>query len=239
MSAGYALIGGGAGQLGTAVADRLLRAGRKVVVLDLAGPALPGVEFHETDLADETATGERVRLLLDRLGAPEVLVLCQGWSPKGPDGEPVAEAEVSAALFRQVIDVNLTSCFLLTRTIVPAMAAAGRGRVVLVGSTAADTGRTTAGAAYAAAKAGLAALTRLFAVRYGRDGVLVNTVAPGKIANPGWAGSGASTAAYVADIPLGRLADKDEVAEVVTFLVSDRNTYLTGQTVIVDGGRLA
>ncbi|GAA2229347.1 MULTISPECIES: SDR family NAD(P)-dependent oxidoreductase [Kitasatospora] len=239
MSDGYAVISGGSGHLGSAVAARLLAEGRRVVVLDRVPPRAQGAEFHQTDLADEQATDERLARLLELRGAPDGLVMCQGWSPKGPDGRPLPEAEVPAALFRQVLDANLTSCFLLMRTLVPAMAEAGRGRVVAVGSAAAHTGRTTAGAAYAAAKAGLAAMVSTFAVRHGGDGVLINTVAPGKVANPDWPDSAEEIDRYRREIPVGRLAHKEEVADLIAFLVSDRNSYLTGQTVIVDGGRLA
>jgi 3-oxoacyl-[acyl-carrier protein] reductase len=235
----YAIVSGGAGYLGSAVSARLREQGLHVVVLDRIAPSIAGVDFVEVDLADEATTDAGLRRLLAERGAPAALVMCQGWSPKGQDGRAPAESDVSAALFRQVLDANLTSCFLLLRTLVPAMAEAGSGRVVAVGSTAAQTGRTTAGVAYASAKAGLAAAMRSFAVRYGARGVLLNTVAPGKVDNPDWPDSPEGIAAYRREIPMGRLADKDEVADVIAFLVSDRNSYLTGQTVTVDGGRLA
>ena len=118
------------------------------------------------------------------------------------------------------------------------MAAAGTGRVVAIGSAAAHTGRTTAGSAYAAAKAGVAALVRTFGARYAPQGVLINDVSPGKIANPNWPDYPEAIARYRQEIPMGRLAEAGEVADAIAFLLSHRNTYITGQTVIVDGGRL-
>lgn len=239
---GYAVVAGGAGFLGAAVVERLVAEGRPVVVLDRVPPrrgAPAGVHYVELDLADEEWLDAALTRLLAERGAPAALVACQGWSPKGDDGFAVPEEQVVADLFRRVLDANLTSTYLLLQRLVPAMAAAGAGRVALVGSAAAHTGRTTAGAAYAAAKAGLTALVRVFAVRYGPHGVLVNDLSPGKVANPSWSDAPEAVDRYRQEIPVGRLAEAAELADLLTFLVSARNTYLTGQTVIVDGGRLA
>ncbi|MGW1597181.1 SDR family NAD(P)-dependent oxidoreductase [Streptomyces sp. NPDC002343] len=236
---GYTVVSGGAGFLGSALTDRLLAEGRTVVVLDREPPRHPGAVPVLVDLADETALEKVLDRLLTERGAPAHLVMCQGWSPKGGDGAAIEEEEMPAGLFRQTLDANLTSCFLLLRALVPAMADRGRGRVVAVGSAAAHTGRTTATSAYAAAKAGVAALVRTFAVRYAHRGVLVNTVAPGKIDNPGWPDAPDAVARYRTEIPLGRLADAAEVADAIAFLLSSGNTYITGQTLIIDGGRLS
>ncbi len=238
-ASGYAVVAGGSGFLGTAVAERLSAAGYEVVVLDRAAPRRPGTHWIETELTDEAAVGAAVSRLLAERGAPAALALCQGWSPKGPDGRPTPEEQVPLEEFRQVLEVNLISCYLLLRAFAPAMAEAGAGRVALIGSAAARTGRTTAGAAYAAAKAGLEALARGFAVRYGPHRVLINCVAPGKITNPAWPDAPEAVARYQQQIPAGRLAEAEEIAEVIAFLLSNSNSYLTGQTLIVDGGRLA
>ncbi|WP_328345249.1 SDR family NAD(P)-dependent oxidoreductase [Streptomyces violaceus] len=235
---GYTVVTGGAGFLGSAVTDRLLADGQRVVVLDRETPARPEAHAFQVDLADEAALERVLGRLLEERGAPGALALCHGWSPKGADGSRIPETDVPADLFRQVIDANLTSCFVLLRTLVPAMAAAGTGRVVAIGSAAAHTGRTTAGSAYAAAKAGVAALVRTFGARYAPQGVLINDVSPGKIANPNWPDSPEAIARYRQEIPMGRLAEAGEVADAIAFLLSHRNTYITGQTVIVDGGRL-
>lgn len=235
----FAVVAGGSGFLGTAVAARLRTEGREVVVLDRTRPPSPDTAWIEVDLADETAVSAAILRLRGERGAPGALVLCQGWSPKGPDGRAVPEEQVPADVFRQVLDVNLTSCYLLLRGLMPTMAEAGGGHVVAVGSAAALTGRTTAGAAYAASKAGVAALVRSFAVRYGPQNVLVNAIAPGKIVNPSWPDAPEAVARYREQIPVGRLGSTEEMAEAIAFLISTRNTYLTGQTLIVDGGRLA
>ncbi|MFJ4695462.1 SDR family NAD(P)-dependent oxidoreductase [Streptomyces sp. NPDC088766] len=235
----YSVVSGGSGFLGSAVTERLLAEGHHVVVLDRTPPRHPEAVLIEVDLADESALEKALGRLLAERGAPAGLVMCHGWSPKAEDGSTIPENEVPAELFRQVLDTNLTSCFLLLRTLVPAMAATGSGRVVAVGSAAAHTGRTTAGSAYAAAKAGVAALVRTFGVRYAHQGVLINDVSPGKIANPDWPDSPQAIAHYRQEIPVGRLAEAAEVADAISFLLSPLNSYITGQTVIVDGGRLS
>jgi NAD(P)-dependent dehydrogenase (short-subunit alcohol dehydrogenase family) len=237
---GLAIVAGGSGVLGSQVTGRLVGAGHRVVVLDRAPcPAADRVAHLPVDLTDETEVDRVLRSVAERYGIPRVLVNCQGWSPKSPDGGPEPDESLTARSFLRVLDVNLVSCFLTMRTVVPMMVAAGGGRVINVSSTAARTGRTTASPAYAAAKAGVDALTRSFAVRYGPSGVLVCAVAPGKFANPQWPDDPSAVDRYRRDIPLGRLATPAEIAGVIVFLASRDNTYLTGHTVTVDGGRLA
>lgn len=236
----WAIVAGGAGQLGRRVSRGLLDDGHRVLVLDLAaiepGEGLAGTTV---DLTDEDAVQAAVTDGVARWGAPTVLVNCHGWSPKGPDGRAADAAAMPADEFMAVLRVNLLGCYLTMRAVVPVMAAAGGGRVVNVASTAGRTGRTTASAAYAAAKSGVEALTRSFAGAYGERGVLVTAVAPGKFASPGWVDDPTALAAYTADIPLGRLAEPDDIASVIRFLASPRNSYLTGHTMVIDGGRLA
>lgn len=237
---GLAIVAGGAGELGRRVARDLLGDGHRVLVLDLVAVE-PGERLASTtvDLTDENAVQAAVTDGVARWGSPAVLVNCQGWSPKGRDGLAAGAAAMPAGEFMAVLGVNLLGCYLTMKAVVPVMAAAGGGRVVNVGSASGRTGRTTASAAYAAAKAGVEALTRSFAAAYGDRGVLVTAVAPGKFASPGWSDHPAALADYTADIPLGRLADPDDIAAVIRFLVSARNNYITGHTMLIDGGRLA
>lgn len=237
MTDGYTVIAGGAGNLGRVLARRIMATGEDVVVLDRHPSGSPGAVDIAVDLVDDEAVRVTLEALTAQRGAPRALVNAQGWSPK-PGGSAAAEA-VEPKLFREVIEVNLTSCYTTMRVLLPVMAQRGSGRVVNVGSAAAYTGRTTATSAYSAAKAGLDALTRSFAVEYASRGVLVCGVAPGKFASPGWVDDAAAVEHYRSEIPVGRLASVDEVSEAILFLASSRNTYITGQTVVVDGGRLA
>jgi 3-oxoacyl-[acyl-carrier protein] reductase len=87
-------------------------------------------------------------------------------------------------------------------------------------------------------KAAVAALPRLLATQLASSNVLINAVAPGKFVNPNWPGDPVETKRYAATVPLGRLASTEEVAALIGFLSSEANTYLTGQTILQDGGRL-
>lgn len=235
-----AIVTGGAGCLGSEVSRGLISDGHHVLVLDRAGhqPA-ENLTSAVVDLTDEDGVRSAVDVGTARHGAPAVLVTCHGWSPKGPDGRAAAGAAMPAEDFLAVLRVNLLGCYLAMKAVVPAMAAAGGGRVVNVSSTSGLTGRTTASPAYAAAKAGIDALTRSFAAEYGDRGVLVSAIAPGKFRNPGWADDPEAVAGYTGDIPLGRLAEPAEIGAAIRFLVSADNTYLTGHTMVIDGGRLA
>ncbi|MEN3280556.1 MAG: hypothetical protein V7607_1696 [Solirubrobacteraceae bacterium] len=232
-----AIVAGGSGQLGTRVAQRLLDRGEQVLVLDRVAPSLAHSSLHhiEIDLTDEAAM-TKVRA---GCPVPSVLVNCQGWSPKDEAGVAVAEDVLSAHDFMAVVESNLLSCFLILREFVPAMARSVGGHVVNVSSTSARTGRSPASIAYSAAKAGVDALTKRFAVRYAASNVIVCGVAPGKLANSRWPATTDVIDAYRDETPLGRLVGHDDVADLIVFLASERNAHLTGQTVIVDGGRLA
>ena len=235
-----AIVAGGAGLLGRLVVERLRTTATHVIVLDVTGTAggRPNVTELTVDLTDEHQLQDALSVV-DDLGRVTVLVNAQGRSPKRSDGVAPSVEDISVEDFTTVLSDNLTSSFLTMREIVPRMASGGGGRVVNVGSTAAHTALTTANGGYAAAKAGVEVLTALFARQYGPAGVLVSCVAPGKFANPAWPGDPKQTAAYADEVPLGRIAEAREVADAIVFLGSEQNTYVTGTTLIVDGGRLA
>jgi acetoacetyl-CoA reductase/3-oxoacyl-[acyl-carrier protein] reductase len=145
---------------------------------------------------------------------------------------------MSTASWRRVLDVNLTGPFLMMRAAIPAMRAAGWGRIVNVASINAERGK--AGQAnYAASKAGLIALTRTAARELGPRGITVNAVAPGFIET-------AMTAALpeairrraVEESALGRLGKPEDVAAAIVFLSSEAAGHVTGQVLRVDGGQL-
>jgi NAD(P)-dependent dehydrogenase (short-subunit alcohol dehydrogenase family) len=237
----WGIVAGGSGALGSAVTAGLVRHGHRILVLDrVAGrDTSDEVCYEVVDLVDDKQVAAVVGGAIARWAAPSVLVNCQGWSPKDDQGLAITDEDMSAELFSAALQVNLLTAFLTMREVIPRMAESGGGHVVNVSSAAARTGRTTAASVYAAAKAGVEALTRHFAVQYGAAGVLVCTVAPGKFINPDWPDNSELVDAYQAEIPLGRRATPAEIAETILFLASPANTYLTGQTVLVDGGRLS
>lgn len=146
-------------------------------------------------------------------------------------------AELGVRDWRETYDVNTTAPFLLIRHFAPRMAAAGGGRIVNVSSSYSLVARRGR-AAYSASKAALNALTRTAALEFAVSRVLVNAVCPGFVDTDLTRANNTPEQldALRSGIPLDRLASPEEVAEAVFFLGSDANTYMTGQTIVVDGG---
>jgi len=218
-SARKILITGGARGIGAAIAARLRADGHEV--------RTPTRE--EVDLS----VPESIDTFLGRDGEDSVDVLINN------AGINILRSieEIDAAAWQAMMQVNLTAALRLTQAYAPRMAARGWGRILNVASIFAVVTRERRGA-YSMTKAALAALTRTAAVEFGPNGVLVNALAPGYVDtdltrqnNPPEALKAIESA-----IPLRRMAQAGELAEVAAFLVSGRNTYLTGQTVLVDGG---
>lgn len=214
-----ALVTGGARGIGAAIAARLQEAGYRVIApprtaLDLASPA--SIDAYLASHGSET-----VDVLVNNAGINTLRAI----------------PEIDANTWGEMLQVNLSAALQLTQAFAPGMAERGWGRILNVVSIFALVTRERR-AAYSMTKAALAALTRTAAVEFGPRGVLVNALAPGYVDteltrrnNPPDA-----IAAIEASIPLRRMAQASELAEVATFLVSDANSYLTGQTVVVDGG---
>jgi 3-oxoacyl-[acyl-carrier protein] reductase len=211
-------ITGGTRGIGAAIARRFEREGFSVVAptrgdLDLADPK--GVE---TWIAKR---GIEADVLVNNAG----------------ENVPASIEDVTLAHFERTLAVNLTSAFLLLRAAAPRMVARGFGRVVNVSSCWSLLGRRGR-APYAASKAALDALTRTAALEYGVGGVLVNSVCPGFVDTELTRrnNSPEEMARVAEQTALGRLARPEEVAELAFWLGSEKNTYVTGQMVVVDGG---
>jgi NAD(P)-dependent dehydrogenase (short-subunit alcohol dehydrogenase family) len=189
--------------------------------------------------ADPTAEGGPEALVgqvLDRFGRLDVLVNNAGAGQLGPS-ETLARED-----WQRIIDVDLSGAFFCAQAAARPMLAAGRGVIVNVTSLTGHVGLARR-AAYSAAKHGLEGLTKTLGAEWARRGVRVMSVAPGYVATELLAGTmkaGGFTFEEVAGrTPLGRLAEPAEVARVVAFLVSDDAAYLTGSSVLVDGGWVA
>jgi 3-oxoacyl-[acyl-carrier protein] reductase len=241
-----ALVTGAARGLGAAIATRLAAAGHPVVLADV----LEGVEAtaarlreggHQAravrlDVAAEAAVNALPQTLGDWWPRLSVLVNNAGISPK-VDGRKRKVVEIPLEEWNRVFAVNLTGPFLLSKLCIPVMQAHGWGRIVMITSQAAHVPSTITGAYYGASKAALMGFARNLAVELGPDGITVNSVAPGRIMSDMVAGAAPGmNEAFLARIPLGRLGQPEDVAEVVAFLVSDAAAYLTGTTIDVGGG---
>lgn len=247
LSDKVSLVTGGAIGLGKTIALRLAAEGARVVVNDYARlqEAKALVEeirkAHDVDalalradVSSEAEVQAMFRTILDRFGRLDVLVnnaaLCPTCDVK----------DLSAADWTRTVEVNLTGTFLCSREMVRQLIAAGRpGRIINVSSQAAFRGSTTGHAPYDASKGGVVSLTVSMAREVARYGIAVNAVAPGMMLTEMTAKTlEANREKYLARIPLGRIGNTSEIADVILFLASDRASYMTGATVDVSGGML-
>jgi NAD(P)-dependent dehydrogenase (short-subunit alcohol dehydrogenase family) len=240
------VITGGGGHLGRAVARWWAKRGAQLVLVDRDRGKL---EASRAELADATIIAADITAQDDLKAAiaalpetlwqePPSLVMTHGLSGKEPDAGGLRLGELNRAAWQRVLDANLDSFVFAIETFLPIMKRAGGGRIVLVSSAAGLSASPTAALSYSVSKAGVAALPRILSRELAASRVLINAVAPGKFVNPDWPDDPEKLARYEASIPLGRIASAEEVAELIGFLSSGANSYLTGQTILQDGGRL-
>ncbi len=220
-----ALVTGTAHGIGAAIAAMLAAEGAQV----------HGVDRDTVDVTDPAA----VEAYVAGLGRVDVLVNNAG-GVCGQTGRPIEEVGVED--WAAVVDANLTSTFLCTKAVVPGMKERGWGRIVNISSGAGRSVSLTGIQAYASAKAGQIGLTRQTAHELGRFGITVNCIAPGFVlSNPTthaqWESYGAEgQAALVEGIAVRRLGTPEDIANGVRFFVSGESSWVTGQTLSIDGG---
>ena len=242
-----ALVTGGGQGIGAATAARLAAEGARVAVVDRNGEAAERVAAQlrdsggdaiavECDVSVTSSVEDAVAVVVERLGGLHVLVNNAGITRDN------LLFKLSDDDWNSVLTVNLTSMFLMCRAAQRHMVAAKYGRIVSLSSRSALGNRGQAN--YAAAKAGVQGLTATLAIELGPFNITVNAVAPGYIATP----MTAATATRVRSTPeqhqemaaertpLGRVGQPEEVASVIAFLASDDASYVSGQTLYVNGG---
>ena len=235
LAGAVAVVTGASGKLGPVWVDALRAAGATVVGLDLR----EADEVLAADVTDRAGVEAAVERIVAEHGAPHVLVNNAGLdvSPEGEGGEERLED------FRRTVDVNLAGVFTVTQVLGPRMVEAGRGSIINIGSLYASIAPVPefydhlAGfvkpAAYGASKAGVVQMTKYFARRWGPHGVRVNALSPGGL----FAGQDPEfLAKYCGRVPLGRMAEPDDLTGPLVFLASDASRYLTGHELRVDGG---
>lgn len=222
------LVTGGARGIGAAIAAEGVRRGWRVGVIDVQPSDLDGVTSFPADITDEAA----VIGVVDEFGAPDITVNNAGLVRFGP------LTDLSADDWRAVVDVNLTGTFLVARTVARAIQAAGTtGSIVNIGSMNGVAPGPRSGA-YGPTKAAIGLLTQQMALEWA-PAIRVNAVAPGLIdagmSEPIYADPEARRARE-ARVPLGRLGTEADIVDVTLWLASDEARYVTGQTLLVDGG---
>lgn len=232
-----AIVTGGRGGMGGAIAALLDRAGAYVVAADLSAPAAEdeagAVEQAVLDVGDAEGWARLVGDVERRIGAVTILVNCAGLFLRG------SLEDCSAEQWEAMHRVNQLGPMLGIRAVVPAMRAAGGGAIVNIASGAAMRGFPGI-AGYGASKWGLRGLSRSAAAELASDGIRVNAVHPGAIETPMLH---VHSDAHVEEVrrktPMRRTGTPDEIAKAVLFLVSDMASFVTGADVPVDGGVLA
>jgi 3-oxoacyl-[acyl-carrier protein] reductase len=185
------------------------------------------------DLTDRDAARAALEQVAAALGPADILVNNAGMAREGEEDRPAPLAELDPAEWDRQLEMTLTTVFNVTRLLVPGMIERGWGRVINVGSVTGPLVSYPGQSAYAAAKAGVDGLMRTLAVEAGASGVTSNTVAPG------WIETASSTAEELeagAATPVGRPGLPEEIAAAVAFLASPDAGYITGQSIVVDGG---
>jgi NAD(P)-dependent dehydrogenase (short-subunit alcohol dehydrogenase family) len=243
LGGSVAVVTGALGKLGPVWTAALEEAGATVIGIDVHA----GGGLETADVTDREALAAVRDRIVAQHGPPSILVNSAGIdeSPESA-GTTYRIEDVPLEGFRQVLDVNLVGVFNATQVFGSAMRDAGRGAIVNIGSLYASVAPEPSfydhmpvdppflkPAAYGASKAGVVSLTRYFARLWGPNGVRVNALSPGGVR----AGQDEQfVAKYTERVPLGRLAEPDDLGGPLVFLCSDASRYLTGHELRVDGG---
>ena len=244
LSGKVALITGAASGLGRTAAELFASEGARVVVADVvdgddvisAIDAAGGeATYVRCDVTDSDSVAAAVEHARDEFGALHVLYNNAGVmlsDDDGPENTPLSTYE-------RTMDINVKGVLLGCRHALPLMLASGGGSIVNVASFVAHMGAATPQVAYTASKGAVLAMTREIAVIYARRGVRANALCPGPIMTPLLAkflSDGAKRERRLVHIPMGRFGEPHEIANGALFLASDESSWMTGQSLVIDGG---
>jgi 2-dehydro-3-deoxy-L-rhamnonate dehydrogenase (NAD+) len=226
-----AVVTGGRQGIGAAIAGALRAAGASVAVWDLVADDADGF-CVEVDVTDDASVARATAATCAQFGGIDVVVNNAGFA-----GPTVPVEAYDPAIWRRIIDINLTGTFNVCRGVIPALRASRHGRIVNIASLAGKEGTPNA-SAYSAAKAGVIALTKSLGKELADTGVLVNAIAPAAVDTPLLAQMApAHVETMIRKSPLGRLGKPEEVAALALWLASDACSFSTGAIFDLSGGR--
>jgi NAD(P)-dependent dehydrogenase (short-subunit alcohol dehydrogenase family) len=240
-----AIITGGSRGIGKAIAEGFAEMGAKVVLASRKAEALEevrrgiqekGGEAHviPTHMGDLEGIERLVQGTLDKYGTIDILVNNAATNPVF-----CSTAEIEEAAWNKIMDVNVKGVFFLTQKVGKVMCDKGSGSVINISSEAGFCPTPFLGV-YSISKAAVNMLTKVFAQEWGPKGVRVNAIAPGLVrthfSQALW-GNEAILQTALASIPLGRIAEPEEMVGLAIYLASDASSYVTGQVFLIDGGR--
>ena len=239
-----ALITGSANGLGRVAAELFAAHGAHVVVADVEDgsevvAAIQSVggqaTFVTIDVTDDDSVADAIDHAVATFGGLHVLYNNAGISPADDDGP----LNTSDATWQTVLDVNVTGVARCCRHGIPAMLASGGGSIINVASFVAHLGAATPQIAYTASKGAVLSMTREIAVIYARQGIRANALCPGPVLTPLLAkflSDDAKRQRRLVHIPMGRFGEPIEIANGALFLASDESSFMTGQSLLIDGG---
>lgn len=242
-----ALVTGASYGIGFAIASGMAAAGATIVFNDikqelvdkgLAAYEEKGIKAHGyvCDVTDEDAVNKFVAQVEAEIGVIDILVNNAGIIKRIP------MCDMTAAEFRQVIDVDLNAPFIVSKAVIPSMIKKGHGKIINICSMMSELGRETV-SAYAAAKGGLKMLTKNIASEYGEFNIQCNGIGPGYIATPQTAPLRQPGVPFndfiISKTPAARWGDPEDLIGPAVFLASDASNFVNGHVLYVDGGILA
>jgi 3-oxoacyl-[acyl-carrier protein] reductase len=245
-----AIVTGAGRGIGRTIALELAKAGADIVIADLDESTSSQVKKEVEELGRKAlvvsvnvtqwADAERtVNETLSRFGRIDILVNNAGISPKGKGGTYIPITDIEEEFWDRVMDVNLKGVFNFSKAVSPTMMKQQSGKIVNIGSIAGLNGEGASSGAYHVSKAAVICLTKVHARDLGPYNVNVNVIAPGRILTDMSAVTNPVTAEAIKKAtPLGRFGAQTDISRAVLFLASDSSDFITGETLVVDGGRL-
>jgi NAD(P)-dependent dehydrogenase (short-subunit alcohol dehydrogenase family) len=236
------IITGGANGMGRLACERFAAEGSKVVVADLDRAAvdevaagLPGAVGVSVDVREPEQVEAMVARAVTDFGGLDIIYNNAGVSPGDDDTPEVTTVDTWDFTF----DVNVKGVFLCCKYAIPAMRDSGRGSIVNVASFVAHMGAATPQIAYTSSKGAVLSMTREIASIYARQGIRANALCPGPVLTPLLAkflSDDAKRQRRLVHIPMGRFGEAGEMVNGALFLASDESSYMTGQSLLIDGG---